>query len=471
METTTTVPAASPHTVYEQAARDNLQALLSDSPDWLQALRLRALTRFEHLGFPTRRLEAWKYLNVRPLLGQAFQPFAAEVDVAAKALSPYRLHDDAQGVIQLVFVNGQLDVSLSSNLDTLPVSVVLGSLKASIQAQLPGLEAPLVQRLEMILPMEADPFVALNTALFEDGALMAIPAGMALEPMVQLLFVSVPDGQPRAAYTRNLITLGQNARVQMTIEHVSLPGAPASAYFNSSVHSFELAEGAHAECTVVFNEGAQGTHFATSRNQVAANAQLKLNTVTLSGQVIRHSITSLLQGEHAQVHLNGLDVLCDQTEVYHHTVTEHWVPNGVSVQYYKGILDDASKSEFNGMVFVAEGADGTDSQQLNKNLLLSENARVWTRPQLQINADDVKCAHGATVGQLEKEQLFYLASRGLESELAQGLLTYGFAEEIIQRIESEPLRHSLNARVLNNLHAASASLQQKLGTQTRETGQ
>ncbi len=467
---TTTVPAASLHTAYEQAARQQLQALLTQSPDWLQALRLRALSRFEHLGFPTRRLEAWKYLNVRPLLAQAFQPFEAEAHLSAEAIVPYLLHD-AQCVIQLVFVNGQFNASLSSNQDALSAGVTLGSLKASIQTQSSAMEVQLAQRLETLLPQESDAFVALNTALFEDGALISIPDDGVIEPLVQLLFVTVPDGQPRVAYTRNLISLGKNARVQMVIEHVSLPGASVSEYFNSSVHSFELAEGAQAECTLVFNEGAQGTHFATSRNQVAANAKLKLNTVTLSGQVTRHSVTSLLQGENAQVHLNGLDVLCDQTEVYHHTVTEHWVPNGVSVQYYKGILDDASKSEFNGMVFVAEGADGTDSQQLNKNLLLSENARVWTRPQLQINADDVKCAHGATVGQLEKEQLFYLASRGLDPELAQGLLTYGFAEEIIQRIESEPLRHSLNARVLNNLHAASASLQQKLGTQTLQTGQ
>jgi Fe-S cluster assembly protein SufD len=458
-----TVQSESPPTLYEQAFRKRLQALLPETPDWLQDLRLRALSRFEHLGFPTRRLEAWKYINVRPLLSQAFLPYECDVKLSAEAVAPYLLND-VQGVIQLVFVNGHYEATLSSKPSALPAGVVLGSLKSAIHDQPEQVEAQLAQRLENLLPEEPDAFVALNTALFEDGALISIPHDVNIAPLVQLLFVSLPDGHPRASYTRNLITLGQNARVNLAIEHVGLDTAGDGEYFNSSVQEFVLAEGAQAECSIIFNEREKGWHLSATRSQLADSAQLKLNTVTLTGQVTRHSITSLLQGEKAEVHLNGLDVLCDQTEVYHHTVTEHWVPHCVSTQYYKGILDDAAKSEFNGMVFVAAGADGTDSQQLNKNLLLSENARVWTRPQLQINADDVKCAHGATVGQLEKEQLFYLASRGLDFELAQGLLTYGFAEEIIQRIDSEPLRRYLDTRVLNNLHAASATLKQKMGS-------
>lgn len=458
----TTVQSESPQTLYEQAFRKRLQALLPETPDWLQDLRLRALSRFEHLGFPTRKLEAWKYINVRPLLSQAFLPHEAGAMVSRELVAPHLL-SDAQGIIQLVFVNGQFNEALSHNPTNLPQGVVVGSLKTTAQQQSNPVQGHLAERLENLLSQEPDAFVALNAALFEDGALISVPENVTIEPLVQLLFVTLPDGQPRAAYTRNLINLGQNAKVNLAIEHIALGEASDNEYFNSSVQEFVLAEGAQAECSVIFNESAKGWHLSATRNQLATTAQLKLNTVTLGGRVARHSITSLLQGENAAVHLNGLDVLCDQTEVYHHTVTEHWVPNCVSTQYYKGILDDETKSEFNGMVFVAADADGTDSQQLNKNLLLSENARVWTRPQLQINADDVKCAHGATVGQLEKDQLFYLASRGLDFELAQGLLTYGFAEEIIQRIESTPLRKYLDTHVLNNLHTASATIKQKIG--------
>jgi len=240
-------------------------------------------------------------------------------------------------------------------------------------------------------------------------------------------------------------------------------GLSDGAYFNNSVQEFVVDEAGQAECTIILDEAAQGWHLTATRSQLQAKAKLNLNTVTLGGQTSRHTINTLLKGEQAEANLNGLDVLCDKTEIYHHTVTEHWVPDCVSNQFYKGILDDETKSEFNGMVFVAQGANGTDSQQLNKNLLLSENARVWTRPQLQINADDVKCAHGATVGQLEKDQLFYLASRGLDRELAQGLLTYGFAEDIIQKIAASSVRRYLDGRVLNNLHRADANVKRQLG--------
>jgi len=453
----TTVQTESPQTLYEQSFRKRLQTLLTEAPDGFQDLRLRALSRFEHLGFPTRRLEAWKYINVRPLLSQSFLPFGeVKTELTREDLAAHLL--DGHHVAQLVFVNGQFNVSLSQLPPNLPQGVVLGSVKMAKQ------EVQVVQRLENLLAEEPDAFAALNAALFEDGAVVLVPENVTVEPLVQLLFVSAPDEQSRAAYTRNLIQLGKNAQVNLTISHVALDDVNETAYFNSSVQEFILAEGAQADCSIVFNESAKGWHLAATRNQLAAESKLSINTVTLGGHVTRHSITSLLQGEKAEVHLNGLDVLCDSTEVYHHTVSEHWVPDCISNQYYKGILDDSSKSEFNGMVFVAEGANGTDSQQLNKNLLLSENARVWTRPQLQINADDVKCAHGATVGQLDKNQLFYLASRGLDFELAQGLLTYGFAEEIIQRIESEPLRQYLDARVLNNLHKTSAQVKQKIGS-------
>jgi Fe-S cluster assembly protein SufD len=457
----TTVQTESLQTLYEQSFRKRLQTLLNETSDGFQdgfqALRLRALSRFEHLGFPTRRLEAWKYINVRPLLNQAFLPFGeVKATLTREDLAAHLL--DGDQVAQLVFVNGQFRAELSQIPANLPKDVVLGSVKTV------GQEAQLAQRLESLLAEEADAFAALNAALFEDGAVVSIPENVTVEPLVQLLFVSAPDEHARAAYTRNLIHLGKNAKVNLAISHLSLDETNATEYFNSSVQEFILAEGAEAECSIVFNESAKGWHLAATRNQLAAEAKLSINTVTLAGHVTRHSITSLLQGEKAEVHLNGLDVLCDSTEVYHHTVSEHWVPDCISNQYYKGILDDQSKSEFNGMVFVAEGANGTDSQQLNKNLLLSGDARVWTRPQLQINADDVKCAHGATVGQLDKNQLFYLASRGLDFELAQGLLTYGFAEEIIQRIGSEPLRHYLDARVLNNLHKTSAQVKQKIGS-------
>ncbi len=448
-------PPQATQTPYEQTFRKRLQALLPDSPDWLQDLRLRALSRFDALGFPTRRLEAWKYINIRPLLSQSFHPHADVATVSLDDLRPHCLSHGEEDAIRLVFVNGRYSGSLSSQSD-LADGLVVGSLKTAFETH-PDL---LQEHLSPELAQEPDAFAALNTALFEDGAFVYLPDQAEIKSLVQILFVTTPNSEPRAASLRNLFVIGSQAKVTCAVEYLGLGDAP---YFNNSVQEFVMAEGAQAECTVIFNESAQGWHLSAARGTLQAGSRLNLNTVTLGGRTARHTISGLLKGEHAELNLNGLDVLCDQTEMYHHTVTEHWVPDCVSNQYYKGILDDESKSEFNGMVFVAEGANGTDSRQLNKNLLLSENARVWTRPQLQINADDVKCAHGATVGQLEKEQLFYLASRGLDRELAQGLLTYGFAEEIIQRIASPQVRRYLDAQVLNNLHRTDAAVKRQLG--------
>lgn len=452
-------PQSAP-TLYEQSFRQRLQAILPETADWLQALRLKALSRFDQLGLPTRKLEVWKYINLRPLLGLPFQPHTASLPVSETSLRPYLLgqHNSGQqnaDVIRLIFVNGRYEAE-ASRVTPLPDGVVVSSLKAAIESHSELLQSLLAQALDR----EPDAFVALNTTLFEDGVFIHVPDNTTVAPLIQILYVTTASAEPRAAYPRNLISLGRNAQVNWVIEHV---GVGEHLYFNNSVQELILAEGAQAECSLILNEAAQGWHLTATRSTLAENAKLTLSTVTLSGQTARHSVSTLLKGENAEVTLNGLDVLTGATEIYHQTVTEHWVPNCLSNQFYKGILDDAGKSEFNGMVFVAAGANGTHSQQLNKNLLLSDDAKVWTRPQLQINADDVKCAHGAAVGQLEEDQLFYLASRGLSRELAQSLLTYGFAEEIIQRIANPLVRQSLDRRVLENLRRADASLQWQLG--------
>lgn len=446
------VQPQSPQTLYEQSFRHRLQAILPETADWLQALRLRALTRFEQLGLPNRRLEAWKFINLRPLINQSFQPHTTDLTVTEAQLQPHLLGSDT---IRLVFVNGRFVESLSV-VPALPEGVWVGSLKTALQTQPERVQASLAKGLDH----EPDALVVLNTALFEDGVFIDVPENVQLASLIHIVSVTTASAEPRAAYTRNVINLAPHARVQLAMAHV---GTGETLYLNNSVQEFHLAEGVQAECCLILNEASQGWHLTATRNTLAQNAELKLSTVTLGGHTARHSITTLLQGTQAKVHLNGLDVLKAHTAVFHPTSTEHWVPDCDSEQYYKGILDDAGQSEFNGMVFVAEGANGTNSQQLNKNLLLSDNAKVWTRPQLKINADDVKCAHGATVGQLAEEQLFYLASRGLSRDLATALLTYGFAEEIVQRLSHPALRQYLDRLVLDNLQRSDAGLQRQLG--------
>lgn len=445
------VQPQSPQTLYEQTLRKRLQALLHDSPDVLRAFRLRAFSRFEAMGFPNRRNESWKRVNLRPLLNEAFQPNTRAVSIGAEELQTHLPEPDAnetqagEPVVRLVFINGRFDRALS-DLALLPPEVAADSIR-EVMARDPE---RVVSRLDAMLAEETDVFAILNMALFEDGLFLHVPEETRVEPLIQVVHITAGGGGPCAAYPHHCVILDSHAEARLMLTHIDL--SSESVYFNGVVQGFSLAEGAKAECVLVFEEGETGWNLSASRASLAKNSRLELHTVTLGGAVIRHSIHTGLLDDHAEVCLNGLDVLCGKTNVHHATVTEHAAPNCVSAQFYKGILEDESVSEFNGKVIVAKGADGTDSQQLNKNLLLSENARVWTRPQLQIGADDVKCAHGATVGQLEKEQLFYLASRGLEPELAKALLIYGFAEEIIARISGRSVRKYLDQKVLTNLH-------------------
>lgn len=436
---------------YEQSVVERARARLQKGGDCVHDVRLQALSRFEKLGLPSRRLEAWKYINLRPLFSQHFVENQAGAELQQASVKAHWLTGETEPVVRLVFVNGRFNEALSAGAS----SVFAGRLQNICQndpAQVRGL-------LGVHLEEEPDAFVALNTALFEDGAYISIPDATEIEPLIQVLFVTT-SAEPVETHLRNLFVLGKKAKARFLIQHVGLSNA---AYFNNSVNQFVLDEDAEAECTVVFCEGRNAWHLASSHSSLQTHAKLNLSTVTLSGSVNRHSIGSLVQGEKAALHLNGLDVLDGKTEAYHHTVTEHWLPDAVSEQTYKDILDESSKSEFNSLVFVAKGADGTDSHQLHQTLLLSDEARVWTRPQLQINADDVKCAHGSAVGQLAEEQLFYLASRGLSQGLAKSLLTYGFAEDIIQKISDPLVRQYLDARVLENLHGACAVFKKELG--------
>ncbi|HEY9746116.1 MAG TPA: Fe-S cluster assembly protein SufD [Oculatellaceae cyanobacterium] len=429
-----------------RAIRERLDRLTQACPDSFTDVRFQALERFEALGMPTRRLEAWKYINLRPLMSQPFCVTVPDEDVSRMALKAHWLADES--VIRLVFVNGRFNEALSENL----LGLSVGSLKDAEPEQV---QALLSER----LGEESDAFAALNTALFEDGAFISVADEQAIDSLIQVLFVTTSP-EAVALHHRNIFLLGKQAKARFLVQHVGLTSAVC---LNNTVSQFVLKDGAQAECTLVLAEGRNSWNLFNTRCTLGEHAALNLTTVALGGAVNRHSVSSLLQGEKAELRLNGLDVLDGRTEMYHHIVTEHWVPNAVSEQTYKGILDEESKSEFNSLVFVATGADGTDSHQLHKVLLLSDDARVWTRPQLQINADDVKCAHGAAVGQLEEEQLFYLASRGLSRGLAKSLLTYGFAEDVIQRIADPLVRQYLDVRVLDNLHGACAVFKKELG--------
>jgi Fe-S cluster assembly protein SufD len=415
-------------------------------PAWLARLRGEAFARFEERGFPTTDEEDWKYTNVAPLARKAFRPAgAAAEELDGAAVEPFVSAEARRS--RLVFVGGVFRPELSS-LEALPEGVVAEDLGAALAG---GHAAAVWEHLGRLFGEEADAFTTLNTAFAGGGAFIRVPAGVEVAAPLQLLFLAAPGGGEAASFPRVLVVAEPNSRLDL-IETYASPGGDAE-YFTDAVVEVFVGEGARVTHYKVQDEGERAYHVASTHADVGRDGAYELTTVTLGAQLSRHGIEVVLGGAGAACRVDGLYIVGTGQHADTHSLIDHREPNCASRQNYKGILDGRSRAVFNGRVFVREGARGTDAQQSNKNLLLSSEARVDTKPQLEIYNDDVKCAHGATVGQLEEEELFYLLSRGLHPDLARNLLTYGFAEEIVESIKFESIRAQLDGAILNRLHA------------------
>ena len=419
---------------FEAAAR-------AGEPEWLARARAAALERFEGLGFPTTREEDWKYTNVAPLARSEFRPAAGPAGPLDAGEAERFVYEEARRS-RLVFVGGRFRPELSA-LDALPGGVVALDLAEAAR----GGHAGLVRE-KLEARAQAPAFESLNAALTAGGALVLVPDGARVEAPLQLLFLSAQDGS--ASFPRVLVAAGRDSRLDI-IESYAAAGE-VSYLTNAFVEVF-VGDGARVTHYKVQDEGERAFHVASTRADVGRDASYDLTTVTLGARLSRHDIEVRLGREGGECHVDGLYIVGDGQHADTHSVIDHLVPRGTSRQNYKGILDGKSRAVFNGRVFVHRDAQQTDAVQSNKNLLLSGEARVDTKPQLEIFADDVKCAHGATVGQLEEEELFYLLSRGLHPDLARNLLTYGFAEEIVGKIKFDSIRAQLDGAILNRLHA------------------
>jgi Fe-S cluster assembly protein SufD len=417
------------------------------TPSWLARLREGAFKSFEQLGFPTPRQEEWKYTNVAPIAKANFEPASARREDAPldEALLQSFTYEEARAS-RLVFVNGFYRPELSST-KALPEGVVATDLAAALGEE--KYAETLRERLARAADFNENAFTALNTAFLEGGAFILVPAGAQVDVPLHLLFLS--DGETTSS--PRVLIVAERGSSATVIESYEAARDGGEAYFTNAVVEVYVEEGARLEHYKVQREGADTFHVATTRAALARASSFNLTTVTLGARLSRHDVQVTLDDEGAECWVDGLYLVGAAQHTDTHSVIDHRRPHCTSRQLYKGILDGRARAVFNGKVFVREGAQQTDAQQTNKNLLLSNEARVDTKPQLEIFADDVKCAHGATVGQLEEEELFYLASRGLGHELARNLLTYGFAEEVIEKIKIESIRAELDESVLNRLHS------------------
>ena len=421
-------------------------------PAWLKERREHAWSRFLELGFPTARRgnEAWKYTNVSPIANADFQyaldPASDTVTLAdLRGRAPWQ--DDWT---TLVLVDGRYAPELSriNQSSGLRVSSLAEALRSNPEA----LEAQLGQHVSV----EQDGFAALNTAFLRDGALVQIPANAVRLPVVNLIYLTTDSlhagGAAGVTYPRTLVLAGPNSAATIVESYVS---RSAGRYFTNAVTEIVLADGASVEHYRLLLESAAAFHVGTSRVTQGANSSFTSVAFARGAALGRNDFQVLLDAPGAFCSLNGLYLTSGTQHLDNLISIDHAKPNGTSRLFYKGILDGQSKAVFGGTVLVRKDAQKTDAQQTDKNLILSDRAEVDSKPSLLIYADDVKCGHGATAGNINQDTLFYLRSRGLDPEAANRLLIHAFASEIIETVQLEPLREYLDQVLAETIPGAS----------------
>jgi Fe-S cluster assembly protein SufD len=412
-------------------------------PAWLFPRRKAGMAHFAELGFPTLQQEDWRFTNVTPIAQLPFKPvFSARSEgISAKTLSQFTFAT-LRGA-RLVFVDGCFAQELSV-VRPLPSGVKVGSLAAALAA-----DGGLLQKhLSRYAETEDNAFAALNTAFFVDGAFIHLPAGQAVEEPIQLLFISTGREDGAAAHPRNLIIAEKNSQGTIIENYVGL-GTAAS--LTNAVTEIVAGDGARLEHIKFQDESLAAFHVATLHAELGRASNVIAHSFVTGARLSRYNLRTRLAGEGLECVLNGLYLTRRDQLADHHMIVEHAQPHCASHEYFNGILDDKSKGVFHGRILVRPEAQKTDAKQTNKNLLLSDDATVDTKPQLEIYADDVKCTHGATVGQLNEESIFYLRARGIGLETARRMLIHAFAGEIIDRVRCDDARAELDGLVWNRL--------------------
>ena len=399
-------------------------------PAAVQALRRLAIERFAALGFPTSRQEQWRQTNVAPIAQGTFhRPESDPEAVEPEQIAPF----DFPAAARLVFVDGRFSARLSS-LGSLPEGTVVTSLAQALERVPEKVEPWLGQ----LAGFDDHPFVALNTAFLRDGAFVWVPRNAMFGPVHLLFLSSSEDGRATVSFPRNLIVTGEGSRLSLVETY-----AGSGAYFNCPVTEMAVGPNSVVDHYKVQRESRDAFHMATFQLQGDRDSVPSSHSIALGGALVRNDVNAVLDGEGIDCVLNGLYLLDGSQFVDNHMRVEHAKPHCASHELYKGVLDGKSRSIFNGLIHVHKGAQKTDAKQSNRNLLLSRDAVANSNPQLEIYADDVKCTHGSTVGQLDDDAIFYLRSRGIGKEAARSLLTYAFASDIVERIKVEPVRRDL----------------------------
>ncbi len=427
---------ANAHDHFVSVFRDRARSLPGSATPWIERLRAAALEQFAERGFPSTHEEEWKYTNVEPIARHRWQQPRTGAPVSSdqiEALDFGQAHESHR----LVFVDGRYAPSLS-RIGRLAQGVRLAGL-GQLLAQDPASIEPILAA----SPAQSS-FAALNTAFCTDGAAIIVPSGAVVEAPIHVLYLTTDEG---VTHPRTIIVAGESSRATV-IEHYS---GPAAAYFTNAVTQVELAANASLEHYRLQREGAAAFHVATIASRQQRDSRYVAHSIALGGVLARAELDARLEAPGCECTLNGLYLGTDSQLLDHHARIEHAAVQGKSRVFYRGILDGSARGVFAGRVVVQKGAQKTDAHLANHNLLLSPSAEADTKPQLEIYADDVKCGHGTTVGQLDDNMLFYLRSRGISPDLASALLTYAFAHDVIGRMKLKAVRSHLEEALIARL--------------------
>ena len=416
---------------YFEAFRERVQSI--EEPRWLSEARDAAIRRFGELGFPTRRQEAWRFTNLRALQATNFPPATGIAAVAPAVVDALRMPTATH---RLVFVNGRFAPELSL-LSVVPAGAWLATVRRTLDER-PELLAAAVDYSDTA---GAQPFASLNAAFFADGFVLALGPGVVLEHPIQVIHVG-RTATPQAAHVRNLILLGEGSSATV-VESFTGEGA----YWSNNVTRLDVGAGAALRRIKVQDDGGEAVHLALDRATLADDARYESFVLALGGRLARHDTLATLAGERAHCAVHGAYLLRGAQEATNATAIDHAAPNGTTREVWMGVVEERAHGVFLGRIAVRPEAQKTDAEQLNRNLLLSPRATVDTKPELEILADDVKCSHGATVGDLDENALFYLRTRGIGEAEARRMLIDAFTAEAIATIEDAGLRDYLAGHV------------------------
>ena len=394
-------------------------------PRWVAQARESAIAQFERLGFPTTKIEQWRFTSVEPIAERTFvlaTGSAAQAAPLARALGNPIAHG--------VCVNGRFAPQLS-NLDKLPKGVQVLGLEATLASQ-PSLIEPYLSKLSLT---QTSAFTSLNTAFLRDGVVVVIPARVVVEQPIEITFASVSENGGSVSHPRLLIVAGEASQATVLERYVGQGAA-----FTNAVAEVWLGASAVVDHYKLQEEAAEAFHIASMFLHAARGGTFSSNSLTFGGRLVRNDVIATLDGEGVDCTLNGLYVGRGAQLIDNHTTIDHAMPHCGSHEVYKGILADQARAVFNGKIIVRPDAQKTDAKQTNKALLLSDDANVNSKPELEIFANDVKCTHGAAIGQLDEDAMFYLRARGIDDWSARVMLIHAFAGDLLDRISAESVR-------------------------------